>query len=125
MRKVYLTLAFGAALLTSGLAAGQAEAAFAALAFSPADGSHGRSHGFATRAQAERAAMQFCRNAGGRDCRVVNWAQNSCAALAVGRNNGWGTFGGASRQVAERRALASCSGRTTGCQLRAWTCSGI
>jgi hypothetical protein len=124
MKKVFLTIAFGATLLTSGLFAQEAAAAYAAIAFSPSDGSHGRSHGFGNRAQAERAAMNFCRNAGGGNCRIVNWSQNSCAALAVGRNNGWGAFGGASRAVAERRALANCNEQTSGCQIRAWTCSG-
>jgi hypothetical protein len=123
MKRTLLALSFTATLLASGLFTQAAEAAYAAIAYSPSDRIYGRSHGFGTRWQAERAAMAFCINGGGGSCRVVAWSHNSCSALAVGRS-GWGSHGGGSRGFAERRAYENCSARTGGCRLMAWTCSG-
>jgi hypothetical protein len=123
MRKIVLAFSFVATLFASGLFAQEAAAAYAAIAYSPYDRLYGRSHGFGSLAGAQRAALAFCISAGGGSCRVVAWARNSCAALAVGRA-GWGSYGGSSRRAVQRRALANCRARTGGCRVVAWTCSG-
>lgn len=77
-------------VLLAGLGAGAAEAAeFGAIAYSTRTGSHGYSHNFPTRNQAERAALRNCR-AYARDCSVVVYFYNACAALAVGNSYGYG-----------------------------------
>lgn len=48
---------------------------------------------------------------------------NSCAALAVGGDNGWGADWGANIQAAENKALHTCSGYSYNCRVLTSQCS--
>jgi hypothetical protein len=51
------------------------------------------------------------------------WAQNACAAFAVGQNKGYGWAWNTDRNAAEATALTSCQQYDSGCQILAVTCS--
>jgi hypothetical protein len=113
-----------AGALAAGLMTGAAQAdTFGAIAFSQNTGAHGYSYNFPSRARAERHALGNCRNYAG-DCAIATWFVNSCGAIAVGRGNGWGVGWGEGRAGVQRRAMAECRARTSGCQVVRWVCSG-
>ncbi len=110
-------------LAVLGAGAGAAEAAeFGAIAYSPRTGSHGYSHNFATRKQAERAALRNCR-VYARDCSVVVYFYNACAALAVGNSYGYGYGYAPGRGAAQSIAMSQCRRNDSGCQVVRWVCS--
>lgn len=95
---------------------------FGSIAYSFSDNRWGYSYDFNTRRAAERAALQYCRDAGGRQCKSVAWVGNGCGALAVGRND-WGADSGLTRQEAERNATNKCHGFTNNCTIKVWFCT--
>jgi serine/threonine-protein kinase len=114
----------GAALavgLTTPTVASAAQ--FGAIAYSTATGSHGFSYGYATRGQAERAALGNCAAYAG-DCQVLVYFYNACGALAVGRHLGYGYAWNVRRSAARAAALANCRVNDSGCQVVRWVCSG-
>lgn len=113
-------LAVAAVLAAASFSASEAEAAYAAIAFSQSHGSTGYWYGAPSRAAAEARALREC----GSGCSVVIWTQDACAALAVGRGNGYGTYWSTSQAKATSGALSECARRTTGCRIAAYACSG-
>lgn len=93
---------------------------YGAIAFSRDTGGHGYSYDYGSRAAAENSALERCPAA---DCTVVIWFRNACGALAVGTGNGYGTGWASSRAGAETIAMNGCNGYTTGCSVRAWSCT--
>ena len=77
-----------------------------------------------SRASAQNAAVQGCRNGGGTRCvAVASWA-NGCGAYAEGQRCGGGWSSGFSTGAAARsRALAECASQTTGCRVFATVCT--
>lgn len=92
---------------------------FGAIAFSTSSGQAGWSFDYDTRAIAESRALANC----GAGCKVVTWFKNSCGALAVGRNNGYGATWADSRAAAEKAAMGICRSNSTGCGIRRWVCT--
>jgi serine/threonine-protein kinase len=80
----------------------------AAIAHSRRTGACGTSSNYATREGAERRALNECRE---RDCVIVAWARNSCAALAEGRDGEIASAYAGSQEEAIRLALDRCSHR--------------
>ena len=89
----------------------------------------GWTNDYASRSEAESAALTECRNISGANaasCTVALWWQNSCGAYAEGDRCGIGfssprvhTTDTAARQA----ALSECSGRTTNCRVIASLCT--
>jgi len=113
-------VAAGAVLCAGVLAAGEAEAAYAAIAFSQTSGAAGYWYGAASEGAAEDRALGQC----GSGCSVVIWTRDACAALAVGAGNGYGSYWSTSRSGAINGAINECAARTSGCRLNTIVCSG-
>jgi hypothetical protein len=95
---------------------------YGAIAFSRSTGAHGYSHNYGSRGAAENRAMSECRRHGG-GCQIVVHFANACAALAVGRGNGYGVAWSGGQQDAINRAVRACNGFTSNCRVRRWVCS--
>ena len=93
---------------------------YGAIAYSSSTGRYGYSHDFGSRAEAENYAVSQC---GMSDCAVKVWFRNACGALAVGQRGGMGWGWSGSRGGAENIALNECQARTSGCSVRAWSCT--
>lgn len=67
-----------------------------------------------SRAEAERAAMAFCREAGGSasGCQIAVWGHNTCLALATSAGgtggNTWGYAWSDERALSQRDAVNAC-----------------
>ena len=69
-------------------------AGWGAIAFDPATGASAQAHGYPTRHEALHNAMRSC---SGSRCRIINWEQNLCIALATntrGTNDSQGIIWG-------------------------------
>ncbi len=94
---------------------------YGAISYSRSTGRSGAAAGFSTQAAANQAAANSCYNkGGGRDCyQFIIHFNNTCAALAVGRNGASAYGYGQNRSTAEQQALSKCYG----CGIVAWGCS--
>ena len=102
------------------LAAGDAAAeTYAAIAFAQGSGNYGYWHRASSRAAAEEGALQEC----GPGCSVVIWTRDACAVLAVGDDNGYGSYWSTSEDDAVSGALGQCENNTSNCELTVMTCS--
>lgn len=116
-------LALAAALAFGSLSA-QAADGYGAIAFSPATGGHGYAFGFASRADAERTAVNECEQySGAGDCRTVVLMDADCAALAVGADS-WGSAAAANLATAKAAAIQNCESAGSGkaCRILRWLC---
>ncbi|MFB2983791.1 DUF4189 domain-containing protein [Microseira sp. BLCC-F43] len=108
-----------ALVLAEGLTGGAAFAAldnYGAIATSDS-GAWGYGYNYPTRAQAERAALEECGEAG---CEIQVWFKNACGAVAKdGTNLGWAWA--QSREEAEANAVSECG--TGACQVVTWACT--
>jgi hypothetical protein len=112
-----------AAFLTMPVAASAADY-YGAFAFSQNTGASGWSKNYGSQSEAEGAALQVCfQTQGASDCKVAYSFVNSCAALAVGGDNGWGADWGANIQAAENKAMHTCSGYSYNCRVLTSQCS--
>jgi serine/threonine-protein kinase len=93
---------------------------YLAIAFSQSSGAYGYYHRAASRDRAEEGALQEC----GPGCEVVIWARDACAALAVGRGNGYGTFWSTDENGVANGAVAECEKTASGCEFKVMTCAG-
>jgi hypothetical protein len=119
----FAAAALGVAFLTAPVTASAADY-YGAFAFSQNTGASGWSKNYTSQSEAEGAALQVCfQNQGASDCKVSYSFVNSCAALAVGGDNGWGADWGANPQAAENKALHTCSGYSYNCKILASQCS--
>src|SRR5690349_5398328 len=99
------TAVLGVALLTVPVAASAADF-YGAFAFSQNTGASGWAKNYNSQSEAEGAALQVCfQTQGASDCKVAYSFVNSCAALAVGGDNGWGADWGVNIQAAENKAM--------------------
>lgn len=105
---------------------------YGAIAISPSTLLYGHSFRFASRKQAEEAAMTYCFSNKGnpRDCKVTLWFYDTCASLAIkqrgpGENGAWGAQWANSRESAKKKAIDACKTIAgTGCKTELTTCSG-
>lgn len=97
---------------------------YGAFAFSQKTGASGWAKNYTSQSEAEGAALQVCfQTQGASDCKVSYSFVNSCAALAVGGDNGWGADWGVNIQAAENKALHTCSGYSYNCKILTSQCS--
>lgn len=119
----FATAVLGAVLFTVPVAASAADY-YGAFAFSQNTGQSGWSKNYTSQSEAEGAALQVCfQNQGASDCKVSYSFVNSCAALAVGGDNGWGADWGANMQAAENKAMHICAGYSYNCKVLVSQCS--
>jgi len=98
------------------LAPGAAFAGWGAIAYNSYTGAWGEGHGYPSLGAAENAALGYC----GGGCRIMNWEENRCNALATGPGGRWGEgHGYGNANAAIRGALSACGG---GCVWRVWEC---
>lgn len=93
---------------------------FGAIAYSESSGRWGTSYNYKSRAEAEQAALNRCREA---DCAVKIWFRNACGALAVGKGNCMGWAWARNRSEAERKALDWCRRNGEDCSVTCWACT--
>jgi hypothetical protein len=104
-----------ACILPSAPPPADAGGPYVAIAFSPDNGAHGWANNADTQQQAQDAALQNCRNFGGKQCGVDAWSHNQCAAIAVmtpavTANHQWGAHHGTwGATIADANANASAA----------------
>ena len=94
-----------------------------AVAQDNATGQAGTVENTDSRSEAERLAIETCKQHGGGRCEVLMTFHNQCAAFTQPKDGGalnWDT--GASSRIAEDRALAACKGGST-CEVIYSKCS--
>lgn len=95
-----------------------------AIAYSVSDQRAGWAYRQPDRGTAENTALRYCRQEGGRDCRVITSFSNGlCGSVAADGNLwGWGTAG--SPNAAQQRSLRECANQGgRNCTVEAWVCS--
>lgn len=120
-------------VMVSNLAMASVPQPYGAIAYSPSDAKIGIATEKVNQEAAEQHAMGQCAvMAGGKDCRVVVWFYNACAAVSRASNGAWGadiastTRGELMRGInaAHTKARAHCQHYGgTDCQLLQATCS--
>lgn len=85
---------------------------YAAIAYSPSMRRWGTSWNHTDLNDAKFAALRQCPYG---DARIVHWARNAYAALAIGRGTGWGAAWSSDPDEARRLALENARRYTTGC----------
>jgi hypothetical protein len=94
-----------------------------AIAYSKKDKKYGYSFEQASKAVAEKSALQYCNKSGGAQCVIETSFDRLCGAVAAdGDQVAWGTSG--TRAAAEQRAVGECTklgGKK--CEVKAWVCS--
>ncbi len=86
------------------------------IAYSSKTGSYGFAVDRTTRRDAETEAFRLC----GANCDLVRTFRNSCGAVAA-RPNRVASDTGASREIAEAKALKKCGGGE--CKIAVWACT--
>ena len=87
-----------------------------AIAYSTKSGSYGYAVDRTTRRQAEMDAFRQC----GANCELIRPFRDSCAAVAA-KPTRTSSDTGASRQIAEMKALKKCGGGE--CAIKVWACT--
>ena len=118
-RRQFLTACAGAGaglVLSGGTGHGALEKDYyGAIAFSPATGASGCTHGHTSREAAEESAVKFCLNyGGGRDTKVVVWARNAWFAFARADRGAYGHARAGNPSKAIDLAREFCGPRATG-----------
>ncbi|CAM3273038.1 hypothetical protein BST27_25510 [Mycobacterium intermedium] len=111
-QRIYCAAAAAAALLSSAAAVPPTAAAttvaasqlYTVIAYSPITGYTGWANNATGMEEATHLALGNCQ-AHGSGCQVTSWAQNGCAALALGSGR-WGGAWGANADSARANALA-------------------
>ena len=111
-----------AIVMCATLLTGAQAAEWGSIAYSPQTGATGFSHNYDTKSTAQSWAVYYCTEEAD-DCRIAVNFQNACGAVARGRNGGWGSSWGVTRDQAQRKALASCRINDSGCRVIRWVCS--
>lgn len=94
---------------------------FGAIAYSRSDRAHGWAKDYASRGEAEKAAVANCEKHG-RDCLAVLWFKNGCGALATGpKGAGWAWD--EKQSVADRGAVAACAKHSSACVVTQRVCT--
>ena len=108
------------ALAAGPAAAGQCgyQYCWGAVGFGPG-GAYGWAHSYASQQEAYNRVYQEC----GGNCTQIKTFYNTCGAMAVGANNGWGWGHSPSRAGAENSAMGYCNQYDYGCSVRVWACS--
>ena len=94
------------------------EYCWGAVAVGP-NGAYGFAHSWGSEQQALDTANAGCEW----DCTIARTFYNSCAAIAVADNGGWGWAYESSRELAESSAMNYCMDNGYNCRVRVWSCS--
>ena len=86
-----------------------------AIAYSTKTGAYGYAVDYATKRAAETEAFRIC----GTNCDLVRSFRNACAAVAT-REKRVSSDTGASRQIAQAKALRKCGDQ---CKIAVWACT--
>lgn len=119
---------FAVAALCVGLfslAAGSAMAQqqhWGTIAYSPSTGAMGYTWDHVNEVDAEMEALSRCLQYA-EDCTTAVNFHDSCGAIAVGENGGWGADWGYDDADAQFKALDRCNQYDTGCEVKRWQCS--
>ena len=118
-RSVFFALTLVATLVAAfdaSAAARQSRQPWGAIAFNSRTGAFGYAVDLASRRAAEKEAFRQC----GPDCDVIKTFRDSCGAIAAKQKHfAWQT--GASREIAERKALGKCGDGD--CKISVWACT--
>ena len=121
---VHAAAVFAAAVMwfaaVTGAQAGQCgyDYCWGAVTVGP-NGAYGFSHGHFSEQAAIEAANQGCSYS----CNLTRTFYNTCGAIAMASNGGWGWAWGPSRTDAEGLALQYCYPNGPNCRVRVWACS--
>ena len=110
---VFLALAFSLAGAAAAQKAGKG--LWGALAYSTKTGAYGYSVDRTTKREAETEAFRLC----GTNCDLTRTFRNGCAAVAT-RPKRVAADTGASREIAEAKALRKCGDQ---CKIAVWACT--
>ncbi len=91
------------------------KALWGAIAYSTKTGAYGYAVDYATKRAAETEAFRIC----GTNCDLVRSFRNGCAAVAT-REKRIASDTGASREIAQAKALKKCGDR---CTIAVWACT--
>ncbi len=98
---------------------------YGAIAYPQLDGRWGHAYDYGSESAANRAAMGYCRDAGGRGCEIAMRVANGCGAVArTSSTRDWVAETGLTRASAERGALDKCRnffGKQ--CAIEVWSCT--
>jgi hypothetical protein len=108
-------IAFSVLATDAGAAAAKPRAIWGAVAYNSKSGVFGYAVDRKTKREAETEAFRLCG-----DCDVIKTFRDSCGAVAHRpKKFAWET--GASREIAERKALTRCGGDP--CTIAVWACT--
>jgi hypothetical protein len=109
-------LALALAVVAGSVAAQKAQKTlWGAIAYSTKTGAYGYAVDYATKRAAETEAFRIC----GTNCDLVRSFRNACAAVAT-REKRVASDTGASREIAQAKALRKCGDR---CTIAVWACT--
>ena len=111
-----LLLALAVFAIDAGAARAGKKQLWGSIAYNSKTGSYGFAVDRATKRDAETEAFRLC----GANCNLVRSFRNSCGAVAA-RANRVASDTGASREIAETKALKKCGGDT--CKIAVWACT--
>ncbi|MCC6918337.1 MAG: DUF4189 domain-containing protein [Alphaproteobacteria bacterium] len=111
-----------AMLMLLGSASAAERDSYGSIAFSPSTGANGYVYGAGSKEEAEDAALSRCDKHAG-DCRTGINFWNSCGAVALGDNAGWGSAWAEDGDRAQDLALSYCREHTRNCRIIRWQCS--
>ena len=99
-------------------------AAYGAIAYGAKSTANGYAFGKASAADAQRTAMDNCRQHGD-DCKIVVNFLNRCAAVAAVESKGrFSTGQGLTRAEAQNNAMKACQSQVGGaCAIEVWSCA--
>ena len=95
---------------------------YGAIAVSPSTKALGWSYDYKSIGAAKNVALANCRKHAN-DCRIANWFRNSCGAIAVGANGGWGADWGNTIKQAKWKARKRCHQHDRHCKTIRWVCT--
>ena len=104
---------------------------FGAIAVETATLNFGYVKDVASRAEAEKGALAYCRQAGGTGsgCEIAVWGHNTCLALATSaggsKGNTWGYAWSEEGAISRREAMKACAGEGgSSCKVAVSFCTG-
>jgi len=104
------------ALAATAIAQKQGKRLWGAVAYNSKTGAFGYAADLTSRRAAETEAFRLC----GADCDIIKSFRDTCGAIAA-RPKRVVTETGASREIAERKALTKCGGDA--CKIAVWACT--
>ncbi|EAQ04067.1 30S ribosomal protein S12 [Pseudooceanicola batsensis HTCC2597] len=103
---------------------------YGAIAYSFQSDKYGRAWNYGSRQEAEKAAIGFCKAAGGKRCKIGVWLQDTCGAFSVSETSrnmkqAGSSWGFTSSNAAHGRAVQECEARDGAgtCHVVASVCS--